>query len=83
MVRIHRLEYSWFGTSHGASPQWSLGGLRYVVALATLQTGFLLFGALGMELGAFTPGWVWVGIVLLTGPAIVVGGRQRLRADRD
>jgi len=44
--------------------------------LAALQTAFLAWGAFAMEMGAFTPMWMWLALIALTGPAIVAGGRK-------
>lgn len=47
---------------------------------AAVQTVALIWGATTSEYASFTPSWVWIALVVLTGPAMIAGGAIRARA---
>ncbi len=54
--------------------------LPHVLAAAAIQTVALAWGFTTGEYAPFTPVWMRVALVLLTGPAMVAGGAVRARA---
>ena len=49
---------------------------------ALLQTAALIWGFTAGEYAAFTPAWMRIALVLLTGPAMLAGASIRARAAR-
>lgn len=47
---------------------------------AAVQTAALIWGATASEYAPYTPAWMWVMLILLTGPAMLAGGAIRARA---
>lgn len=54
--------------------------MKYASVAASLQTFALIYGMKGSEYGPFTPTWMWVVLILLTGPAILLGAAVRAQA---
>ncbi len=54
--------------------------IPHAVVAALLQTAALIWGFTAGEYAGFTPVWMRVALVLLTGPAMVAGGAVRARA---
>ena len=52
----------------------------HAVVGALVQTAALIWGFTASEYAGFTPVWMRVALVLLTGPAMVAGGLVRARA---
>lgn len=54
--------------------------MTHAVVAAVIQTVALVWGFTASEYAPFTPVWMRVALVLLTGPAMVVGGAVRATA---
>ena len=54
--------------------------MRHAAAAAAAQTVALIWGFSGGEFAAFTPIWVRIALIVLMGPAIMVGAAVRARA---
>ncbi|MBI4888723.1 MAG: hypothetical protein HY824_16615 [Acidobacteria bacterium] len=54
--------------------------LRHGVVVAVVQTAALIWGFTAGEYAAFTPAWMRVALLLLTGPAMVAGASVRAKA---
>jgi len=57
--------------------------LLHAGVAALIQTAVLVSSAFGQgEYAQYTPGWMWVALVVLTGPAMMGGAAVRARAAR-
>jgi hypothetical protein len=56
--------------------------MRHAWVAAFVQTAALIWGFTGSAYAEFTPGWMRIALVLLTGPAMLVGASIRARAAR-
>jgi len=56
--------------------------MRHAWAAVLLQTTGLVWGFTAGEYAEFTPAWMRIALVLLTGPAMLVGASIRARAAR-
>ena len=54
--------------------------IAHGAAAAVLQTAALIWGMTASEFADQTPMWMWVALVVLTGPAMVAGATIRARA---
>lgn len=54
--------------------------MRHAQAAAVLQTAALIWGFTVGEYAGFTPVWMRIALVLLTGPAMIAGAAVRARA---
>jgi hypothetical protein len=80
-----KLGYSSIGAVLGGYLTARVAGRREMLhasAAAFLQTMALIWGFTAGEYAEFTPAWMRVALVLLTGPAMLVGGSIRARAAR-
>jgi hypothetical protein len=50
---------------------------------ALIQTGALIWGFTAGEYASFTPAWMRIALVVLTGPAMMAGGMIRARAQTE
>ena len=84
-ILIAKLGYNSVGGVLGGYLTAKVAGrqeMRHGWAAAILQTGGLVWGFTGGEFAAFTPVWMRIALVLLTGPAMLVGASVRARAVR-
>lgn len=56
--------------------------MQHAAVAALAQTGALIYGATASEYASSTPLWMWVTLVVLTGPAMLVGAKIRAAARR-
>ena len=54
--------------------------MKYASVAASLQTFALIYGMNASEYGPFTPTWTWIALIVLTGPAILLGAAVRAQA---
>jgi hypothetical protein len=84
-ILIAKLGYNSVGGVLGGYLTAKVAGrqeMRHGWAAAILQTAGLVWGFTGGEFAAFTPVWMRIALVLLTGPAMLVGASIRARAVR-
>ena len=84
-ILIAKLGYNSVGGVLGGYLTAKVSGrqeMQHAWAAAILQTAGLVWGFTGGEFAAFTPVWMRIALVLLTGPAMLVGASIRARAVR-
>jgi hypothetical protein len=56
--------------------------MKHAGAAAAVQTAALIWGFTMSEYAAFTPAWMRIALILITGPAMMVGASVRAHAAR-
>lgn len=83
MMLAAKLGYNTFAAVLGGYMTAKVAGhqeMLHGVVAALLQTAALIWGFTAGEYAAFTPVWMRVALVLLTGPAMMAGALIRARA---
>ena len=84
-ILIAKLGYNSVGAILGGYLTAKVAGRQEMLhgwAAAIVQTAALVWGFTGGEFAEFTPVWMRYALVLLTGPAMLVGASIRARAVR-
>ncbi|NOT25138.1 MAG: hypothetical protein HOP16_03445 [Acidobacteria bacterium] len=84
-ILVAKLGYNSVGAVLGGYLTAKVAGrqeMRHGWAAAIVQTAGLVWGFTGGEFAAFTPVWMRIALVLVTGPAMLAGASIRARAVR-